>query len=351
MMHLVRLTFLILSLGAAGVVWAYGAHPEWVGRMDRWFCERHLEATQELSDRVQNIESGDASTGLHSEVVQHLQDLGDVQFGERRFELWRQLVLWYVGEARKWGEVDVAITWQAALMAATPRDMEQRLIWIELLMEKARPKDLGQARKFLASMRLGLPEWKPALEMDLRLSCDENDWSRLAETLEQWQSMGGESLAEGWQWFVRSAGSHKWQTSPRMSALPAEGATHYVLTWTLTGEKLQALRVDPPAGSAGILEQVQFVGLDAHGQAIELTLIDAQDCAWVPAEKRLHLSGLSDPRMTLGVPPQELSAIQVHFAPKQAIPDWILEQAAKHSELAAQLADKRLGKITGEDSR
>ncbi|MFT4647870.1 MAG: hypothetical protein ACI9X4_001085 [Glaciecola sp.] len=351
MMHLVRLTFLILSLGAAGVVWAYGAHPEWVGRMDRWFCERHLEATQELSDRVQNIESGDASTGLHSDVVQHLQQLGAVQFGERRFELWRQLVLWYAGEARKWGELDVALTWQATLMAATPRDMEQRLIWIELLMEKARPEDLDQARKLLASMRLGLPEWKPALEMDLRMSCVEKDWSRLAVTLEQWQSIGGESLSAGWQWFVRSADNVKWQPSPRVSALSAEGATHCVLTWTLTGEKLQALRVDPPAGSTGILEQVQFVGLDAQGQAIELSLIDAKDCVWVPAEKRLHLSGLSDPRMTLEVPPQALSAIQVHYEPKLAIPGWILNQAAKHPELAAQLAEKQRVKSTGENSR
>lgn len=347
MMHFVRLTFLILSLGVVGFVWAYGAHPEWVGRVDRWFCDRHLADTEQLWARVQSTPDAQEPDGLHRDVASHLAELGDVRQGERRFTLWRNLVLWYVGEARKWGELDLALEWQARLMATTPPDVHQRMAWVQLLIERRRPSDLKQARELVTATRMALPDWQPAIAVDLRLAWLEEDWDRLVESLAQWQAGGGEDLVSGWQWYHRPAEAAKLKGSPRMDSKPSMTGPQRVVQWNLPNTAQQAaLRVDPPAKSSGRLVNVKFFGVEPGGVTTELKAKQARQCEWVEGSGELQLKGEGDPRIELQVPAHALTSVFVQFETRQATPPWILQDLDRKPELSTRLEQAGLLEAT-----
>ncbi|MDF1839167.1 MAG: hypothetical protein P1V35_14965 [Planctomycetota bacterium] len=340
MLNLFRLTFLILSLGVAGFFWAYGSHPEWVGRVDRWICDRHLAPTEELWVRVQSPKESDMDGRLHADVLAHLTELGNVHPMERRFELWRNLVLWYVAEGIEWGELDMALDWQARLVGATPSDLEQKLVWVNLLMEKGGPSNLTRARELLSEARRVVPDWSPALELDMRLSLLVKDWKQLTGALTQWSSGGGEEFAQGWQWFTRTSEQGKMQASTRLASKPTAEPNQKRVEWKLSGEHTYtALRVDPPAKSTGELVDVRFFGEAAGGRVMELKAKSAKECAWYGDSMQLQLRGRTDPRMVLEPVAEPLVSVWIQFQTWRATPDWILQAAKKHPKLRKHLVE------------
>ncbi len=345
MLHIVRLFFLTFGLCVAGFVWAYGAHPEWAGAVDRWLCDRHVHDTQVMWDRVQ--ESGEqgepAGRTLHSDVKAHLRSLGEVRFGERRFPLWRELVVWYVAEARKWGELDVAITWQGRLMELAPRDVHQGLIHIELLMERGRPKNLKKAREALASIRSGLPAWEPAQQLDFRLALIEQDWDLALQATQALRVAGGQGLAQGWQFFFQLEGEAKMQSSPRIKGSSPFDSPDCVVEFEFASAASMArLRVDPPAKGEGSLDRLRFEGLGVDGQRVELLVLKAWDGDWDGEHRRLRLSGKSDPRLSLQAPPFPLRALRVSFHPLGVLPEPLMIAAQEHEPMRDLLAARAL---------
>ncbi len=345
MLHFVRLFFLTLGLCVAGFVWAYSAHPDWVRAADRWLCERHVHDTQVIWDRVQESEQQGGSNGgaLHAEVKAHLRSLGEVRFGERRFPLWRELVVWYVAEARKWGELDVAIVWQGHLMKLAPRDVRQGLIHIELLMEKGRPKDLKKARESLASIRSGLPAWEPAQQLDFRLALIERDWDLALQAMRAMRAAGGQGLAQGWQFFFQPEGETKMQSSPRTKGETSFDSADCVVEFEFArAATMERLRVDPPARGEGSLDRLRFEGLGVDGQSVELSVLKAWDADWDGKHLRLRLSGKSDPRISLKAPPFPLRALRVSFFSLGVLPEPMLKAAQEHEPMRELLAARGL---------
>ncbi|MCP5021736.1 MAG: hypothetical protein GY930_08145 [bacterium] len=345
MLHFVRLLFLTLGLCVAGFIWAYGSHPEWVQAADRRLCDRHVYDTQVIWDRVQEaVEQGgpDGKT-LHADVNAHLRSLGEVRFGERRFSLWRDLVVWYVAEARKWGELDVAIVWQGRLVELAPRDVQQGLIHIELLMEKGRPKNLKNARESLTSIRLALPAWEPAQQLDFRLALIEQDWELALEVTQDLQAAGGKGLAQGWQFFFQPVGESKMQSSPRRKGeFPFDSPNCVVEFEFASAATMRRLRVDPPAKGEGSLGELRFEGLGVEGQRVELSVLKARDGDWDGEHRRMRLFGKSDPRISLKAPPFPLRALRVSFHPLGVLPEPLLKAAQEHGPLRELLGARGL---------
>jgi hypothetical protein len=342
MLNILRLTLLIVSLGTVGFLWGYRTHPEWIDGFDRWICERHLDDSRALWNRVQAFEASEGSgpDGLHVEVESHLKQRGQVHSMEREFPLWRNLVIWYVAEASKWGEWDRALQWQGVLMTATPHDMDQGLVQINALMQRGRPMDWVQAREALDGIRRGLPEWEPALEMEMRFDWKQQAWVPLVEALRQWQGLGGQDWVEGWQWFFRSEGQAKTQSTALQSAVRAPGGEAMAVQWTpLEAGRLEYLRFDPPRGAAGRLRPVRCVGVAHDGAQHELRVVQAKDCEWSEQDRSLLLTGLNDPRLTLALPGLPMASVQVQFQFIRPTPDWILEGAKQHPELARLLGE------------
>ncbi len=354
MLNFVRLSFLILSLCVAGFAWALGAHPEWVGAVDRWLCDRHMQETQELWDRVQETveEDGFDAHVLHGEVQVHLLSLGDVHFGDRRFRLWRELVLWCAAEARESGELSLAIDWQALLMSATPYDSRQGAVYIELLMENGRPKDLKEARRILVGIRTVSPTWEPAQKLDFRLAVVEENWDFAIGALKDLQAGDEHGLAKGWQFFFRPEGVSKIQKSSRMNVDSVSKSSLCEVDLEFPHPlTMDRLRVDPPTKAVGLLQRLRLVGLGTEGQSADLRILKAVECEWDEGLGHARLSGQSDPRLSLLPPDFPLRAIRVSFQPLGALPEDVLQVALEHETLRAWLKSQGIRTVNSEEVR
>lgn len=337
LLHSIRLLFLLTSLLAAGFVWGVGSHPEWVAGADRWFCDRHIEETQSVWEDVQRAGSA-PEDGIIRDVGAHLEGLGAVQYGDRRYQLWRDLTIWYVKQARNQKAWDVALSRQETLVDTLPRDMEQLITWVDLLLERGRRSDLEEAKVKLEAIRLSLPTWKGLAEREIQVSLEQKDEAGLALALDHLLRLRASALTLGWQWFLKVEGDGQLNAGPRGEAILSGDGESYTFAIDLKpGEELKTLRLDPTPGGSGTFNHFQVhafqIGQDPVAVAVKL----ARGAEWNPGEASLSLRGHKDPQLVLAVPAKGTHRVQVSFVPKKPLPQWVFERAAKSPWLTKRL--------------
>ncbi|MCA9000558.1 MAG: hypothetical protein KDB61_01450 [Planctomycetes bacterium] len=340
MLNILRIVLLVVSLGALGFVWAHRAHPDWIRQVDAWVCDRHMSKIRELWGRVEALRSGNVveDKRLHQDVERHLEQLGPVHLFERRFDLWRNLLIWSVEESGAREDWDRALKWQDELMGITPRDVEQGLVQVDLLMRRGKPEDWLRAQDVLTGIRRLVPTWEPALEMEMRLDWQRQDWRHLVSVLWEWQSLASLDFKVGWQWYFRPANGDPMQSAKADPALQAHADSPWSVAWSPSQQlDLSFLRVDPPGGAKGQLNHVHIIAVGGDGLEYELPVLQALDCEWSSGDRSLTLSGQSDPRLHLGVPPTTLASLRVRYEPSQPVPSWILDGAKRIPELGELL--------------
>ncbi len=336
MINFLRCFLLFVSLCGLGVVWVRGAHPEWVIALDQWVCDRHVEESRELWEKVSSNDDAGKTAELQIEVAEHLQNLGAVWSVERRFPMWNNLVLWLIGRLRETEELDGAQYWLQRLLEVTPHNMPQTLALAEVCIAKGKPSDLQQADELLQSLHTLMPTWGAVPEARLRLAVRSRNWQEAMERLGAYQKMESAGLANKWQWFIALKGQEKTRRINEIDAHVVDG--DYTLSCSsLKGIPLKSVRVDPKPGARGELVQVRYVGILKGGGTIDIKVKSARDCEWDGTKRSLRLTGTRDPRVTLLMPQAAIQGLQVHFRARGPIPAWVWHAAEENSEFARLL--------------
>ncbi len=338
MLNALRILFLLLSLLAAATVWIVQERPEWIGSVDRWSTARHLAEPQETWDRV--VAGEWQGTALVERLEGALADMGDVQLGDRRYPLWKAMVQRLVSEGIEQGELTEAAAWQGRLALSDPTEVRERMAWCERLLALGDPDSVEQAQVELQVLHRKLPEWSPPIQALLDLAIAGEDRAAIEAWMPYWSQAERNRLRSGWQVLAWGIGQGKVWASPKLDARYDEASG----LWSIRGQgwpfpSLQRLRVDPPPGATGWIQEWTWQFLTDTGEAVNVPMQRAADMVREPEAHALGLYAANDPRMTSEVLPASAAEgagwTEFRFRWQPSVPEALARLAKRHPDWKA----------------
>lgn len=337
MLNFVRILFLLLSGLAAATVWVVQNRPDWIARVDGWSTARHLAGPQDRWDAIQAADQAGQWDGskLRDQLESALEDLEPVALGDRRYPLWRTMVQRLVEVLGDQGALAEAAAWQGRLAQSDPTDFHARLHWCERLLATGEPASIAAAREELRFLHRKLPDWAEPAQALLRLALQDEDRAAIESMLPAWARGAQAHLREGWQVLAWGDDQSTPWVSPRLS-LSVDPETG---RWILHGSgwpfaKLQRLRVDPPPGATGWIEDWNWLGQTAQGDSVSVPLLRADEVVRSEAGG-FGLQGAADPRMTSDAGLPALVATSFDFAWHAGLPREVFDVAERHPDWKA----------------
>ncbi len=336
-MNALRLLALTASLCALLVWWVFHYRFAWVAQLDVWICDKHIEDVREFHEQYKAQDWTDPA--LQDHASDFLSDLEPIQHRDRRYPLWLKNVSLLVAGLRTSGDLDRAVEWQSKVFRSHPQNLDQTLLWTDLLVQRATPQDQELAGTELASLMRRFPDWAEPIMVDLRREAAANGWGpRTFKQLNHWSKLASEVLAQDWQWYYWLQEPEGVQKSDIVDAHWVPENANYRLRFEVPpGGLMKRFRVDAIPNSQGRLRDLRLTAFDAAGKETQLKVRMTRGVDWNAEENTLQLTATPDPQIIIDPPPHGTLYCDFEFSTQPLLPDWIQKDSGNDPGLRAFL--------------